>query len=531
MTSQVIEARIAVSGLLAVVFGLIALLVGSTTEAVAAKRLVVALPAEVVNLDPPQYADNNSEHVMSQIFEPFIQIAEDGFRKVPGLLERWEISGNGLVYTFRLRKGVTFHDGSPWTAEVAKFNFDRQMDKNHPYYGMGTWTRAGSYLIPFIERIEVVDEVTLRMVLKARNALILDYLSHGSARMASMEAIKKWGKDFPAHPVGTGPFKFATWEKGVRLVLQRNPSYWGGPPSLDELVFLGVPEAAARFVALKTGTADVTIDVPVDELATLQRDPQFKVELIPSTHVLFVVFNMRTKPLDDVRIRRALNLAVDRETIVNDILKGTGVAARGPISPAFGESFDRTLQGFPYAPDRARQLLREASWPADKVLTFAIPESGGGMQAPQAIGTMIQANLQAVGVRTSIQMFEWGTYLSKFRAADFDLGMLSWNLGSVGDPIVLLSGLLHSGNAPPKGWNSGLYKNAEIDGILDGYRNELVPARRTDLLRQVQRTAQDDPPWISVDHQIFAVATSRKVRNLQVSPNLLLRLSKVDIDG
>ena len=521
-------ARRAVGCALAIPGLLLAMAAG---EASAAKRLVVALPAEVVILDPPQYSDLNSERVMSQIFDPFIQVAEDGFRKVPGLVERWDISSDGLTYTFRLRRGVKFHDGSPWTAEAAKFNFDRQMDKNHPYYGTGTWTRAASYLVPFIERLEVVDELTLRMVLKARNAVMLDYLSHGMARMASMEAIKKWGKDFPAHPVGTGPFRFVSWEKGVRLVLEKNPQYWGGTPKVDELVFLAIPEASARFVAVKTGTADMTIDVPVDELAGLQRDQQFRVDMIPSTQVLFIVFNTKTKPLDDIRVRRALNLAVDKDTIVNEILKGTGVSARGPISPAFGDLFDRNLQGFPYAPDRAKQLLREASWPADRTLTFNVPESGSGMQAPQAIGTMIQANLQAVGVRTTMRTFEWGAYLTKFRAGEYDLGMLSWNLGVVGDPIIMLSGLLHSGGAPPKGWNSGGYAKPEVDGILDGYRNELVPARRGDLIRQVQRLTQDDPPWIYVDHQILPVVTSRKVKNLRVHPSLLFLLVGVDIEG
>jgi peptide/nickel transport system substrate-binding protein len=345
-----------------------------------------------------------------------------------------------------------------------------------------------------------------------------------------MEAIKKWGRDFPAHQVGTGPFRFVSWQKGVRLVLEKNPGYWGGAPRLDELVFVALPEAATRFVAVKTGTADLTIDVPVDELANLQRAPGFRVELIPSTQVLFVAFNMRMKPLDDVRVRRALNLAVDKETIVTQVLKGTGVSARGPISPAFGELFDRSLPGFPYAPDRARQLLQEAAWPADRVLTFTVPESGSGMQAPQAIGTMIQANLQAVGVRTAVRTFEWGTYLARFRAGEYDLGMLAWNLGAVGDPVVMLSGLVHSGSLPPKGWNSGGYAKQELDGLLDAYRRELIPARRAELLRQAQRLTQEDPPWIYVDHQILPVVMSRRVKNVRVHPSLLFVLSRADVE-
>jgi peptide/nickel transport system substrate-binding protein len=517
------------------VFSAIALLfvgilpAGALAPSRPAKRLVIGLSSEPIMLDPGQYQDLQSLRVISQIFEPFIEVAQDSYRKVPGLVERWQVSSDGLIYTFHLRRGVKFHDGSMWNAEVAKFNFDRQVDRNHPYYSMGTWSRAGTYLVPFIEKIEVADEYTLRMTLKTRNSSILDYLNHGIARMASMEAIKKWGREFPLHPVGTGPFKFVSWEKGVRLVLERNPDHWAGPPQIDQLTFVGIPEAPSRLAALRTGTIDVTLDVPVDDLARLQQDSRFQVKMQPTTQVLFIVFNFRSRLLEDRRIRHALNYAVDKEAIVRDILKNTGVVSKGPISPAFKEYFEPQLHGFPYNPARARQLLADSGWPADRVLTFLVPESGSGMQAPQAIGTVVQANLQAVGVRTRIQTYEWGTYLTRFRAPEGDLSMMSWN-PPVGDPVVMLYSLLHTANTTPRGWNAGFYDNPQVDTIIDSYTQATSNFTRAALLKRLQTITQDDPPWVFIDHEVAGLVMARRVKNLSMHPNFMFIITKADVE-
>src|SRR5215470_17669436 len=396
-----------------VALALIAAALVSVALAVPPKdAIVVGLLAEPVTMDPPQISDLNSTRVIKRIFEGLTAQELGTYKIVPGLAQKWDISKDGLTYTFYLRPNVKFHDGTPLTAEAVKFCFDRQMNDQGPFYATGTYPYVKGFL-GNVAGVEVVNPSTVQIRLKAPLTPFLQYLAHQSLFIYSPEALKKWGKDMVKHPVGTGPFKLETWEPGVKVVLARNDDYWGGAPKIRQAIYVPIIEAQARLSAIKTGEIDLTIDVPPDSLDDLRRDPNVVVAESNSSAAWYVALNTRHPILKDKRVRQALNYAVNKDAIIRDILKGTAIVSKSPLSPVYGSYHEDQVTLYPYDPAKAKALLKDSGYPSGFDLTFFVPESGSGMQSPVEMATVIQANLAQVGVRAKIQTMEWGAYLKK----------------------------------------------------------------------------------------------------------------------
>ena len=249
--------------------GLVLLAVVAVSTATAAPpkdAMVIGLLAEPVTMDPPQITDLNSTRVIKRMFEGLTAQELGTYKIIPGLAQSWDISKDGLTYTFRLRPNVKFHDGTPLTAEAVKFCFDRQLNDQGPFYATGTYPYVKGFL-GNVAGVEVVNPTTVQIRLKSPLTPFLQYLAHHSLYIYSPDALKKWGKDIVKHPVGTGPFKLETWEPGVRVVLARNDQYWGGAPKVRQAIYVPIIEAQARLSAIKTGEIDLTMDVPPDSLA------------------------------------------------------------------------------------------------------------------------------------------------------------------------------------------------------------------------------------------------------------------------
>jgi peptide/nickel transport system substrate-binding protein len=474
--------------------GLVLLAVALSSVAVAAPpkdAIVVGLLAEPVTMDPPQITDLNSTRVIKRIFEGLTAQELGTYKIVPGLAQSWDISKDGLTYTFHLRPNVKFHDGIPLTAEAVKFCFDRQMNDQGPFYATGTYPYVKGFL-GNVAGVEVVNPSTVQIRLKSPLTPFLQYLAHHSLYIYSPEALKKWGKDVVKHPVGTGPFKLETWEPGVRVVLTRNDQYWGGAPRIRQAIYVPIIEAQARLSAIKTGEIDMTMDVPPDSLADLRKDPDVVVAEANSSAVWYVALNTRHPALKDKRVRQALNYAVQKDAIIRDILKGTAIVATTPLSPVYGPYHEDKTVRYPYDPEKAKALLKEAGYANGFDVTFFVPESGSGMQSPVEMGTVIQANLAAVGVRAKIQTMEWGAYLKKYLDGP-DMAEMSWN-PSIGDPDHMLYMLLSSDRFPPA-FNAGYYQNPRVDELLRKGRTTIDEKERIPLYREAQRLVTEDAPW------------------------------------
>ena len=505
---------------------ILALGVAAPAVAQPAGTLVVGLVAEPVNLDPAQVTDLNSNRVGRRIAETLVTFPDESTQIVPGLAESWVVSKDGLRYAFKLRKGVSFHDGTPLDAEAVKFSIDRQINPEHPFNKLGKYPFA-NFFFGNIKAVEVVDPLTVEFVLKEPRASFLAVLTAGAASIVSPTAVRKYGQDYALTPVGTGPFKYVSWERGQRVVLEKNPSYWRFPVKLERVIYRPIVEDQARLTELLTGALDLIVGTPPDYVGQLEANPKVTLLKQVGAHVWYLGINNQKKPYDDKRVRQALNYAVNKDAIVRDVLKGTGSLSVGPVLPKTWGA-DGGLKPYPYDPERAKKLLAEAGYPGGFTTTLWVPESGSGMQSPVAMSTVIQSNLKAVGVNVSLQTMEWGAYLAKLRSKEQELFALSWMAGTE-DPDMVMYPLLHSSQWTPNGPNRALYKNEKFDEILHQARLTTDEKKRADLYRQAQRILVDDAPWIFVDHEIQTAAHAKRVQGFKLHPSFDLRIETISL--
>ena len=499
---------------------------GALVAAQPAGTLVVGLVAEPVNLDPAQVTDLNSTRVGRRIVETLVTFPDESTQIVPGLAESWTIGKDGLHYTFKLRKAVTFHDGTPFDAEAVKFSIERQIMPEHPFNKVGKYPFA-NYFFGNVKAVEVIDPHTVDFVLKEPRASFLAVLTASAASIVSPTAVKKLGVDYPSSPVGTGPFKFASWDRGQRVVLEKNPGYWKYPVKIDRVVYRPIVEDQARLTELLTGALDLIVGTPPDFVAQLEGSPRVTLLKQVGAHVWYLGINNQKKPFDDKRVRQALNFAVNKDAIVRDVLKGTGSLSHGPVLPNTWGA-DPALKAYPYDPERAKKLLAEAGYGNGFSTTLWVPESGSGMQSPVAMSTVIQSNLKAIGVNVALQTMEWGAYLAKLRTKEQDLFALSWMAGNE-DPDMVMYPLLHSSQWTPNGPNRALYKNDKYDELLHQARLTTDQKKRAELYREAQRILVDDAPWVFVDHEIQTAAHAKRVQGFKLHPSFDLRVETISL--
>jgi len=493
--------------------------------------IVVGLQAEPTTLDSQQISDYNSHRAAYGIYDMLLRFKDESTEVEPGLAEKWEISESGLEYTLYLRKGIKFHDGTDFNAEAVKFNIDRQIDPNHPYHDTGEFPYA-EFTWGMVDKVEVVDAYTVKFTLKDRFAPFLNHLAMHPAAMASPAAIQKYGRDFSINPVGTGPFKFVSWTPGVEVVLEKNPDYWRGAPNIDRVIYRSIIEDQSRLTELEAGSVNFIVNIPPDDLARLKADPKYTTVEQPGMHTWWVAFNHTKAPFNDVRVRQAMNYAVNKQAIVDNILKGTGTLAINPVPPVVW-SYTADIQTYDYNPEKAKQLLAEAGYPDGFECSFWLPESGSGMQQPVVMGTAMQADWKAVGIDCKIETFEWGTYLEKVivppEEAGFDLMEMSW-IGDNGDPDNHLYILLGGEQWPPHGYNMGFYKNDQVDALLAEARVTLDKAKRTELYQQAQKLIAEDPPWVLIDHEAQIVVMDKSIKSFKLHPTGPFRFDQVWIE-
>jgi peptide/nickel transport system substrate-binding protein len=485
--------------------------------------LVVGLVAEPTSLDPGQLTDINSMKLLGALYDTLVRFKPNSFDLQPGLALSWDMSPDGMSYTFKLRPGVKFHDGTDFDAAAVKFTYDRLLDPNNAYADTGPFPFAAGYYGSIAETV-VVDPLTVRFNLKKQDSALINAFTLNTGRIVSPQAVMTSRKDYAQNPVGTGPFKFVGWDHNVRISLVANPDYWDGAPALSQLIFRPLADEQTRITEFLSGGVDVIFDVPPDNIDQVQNTPAAVFAQQPGPHVWWVTLNTTRPPFDNVLVRQAVNYAVNKDALTQDILKGTGTPAVGPIPPAITWAYTDQVQQYPYNPEQARALLQQSGVLMPINLTFWVTESGSGMQSPKTMGTAIQADLAAVGVNAQIQTFEWGAYLNKYGAglgADAQLAELSWMFDS-GDPAHMLPNNLYGASCSPKGFNGGCYQNSQVDGLMDQALTITDRDQRGGIYRQIQQLVAADAPWIFVDNQIQNMAMTSRVHGLNLHPSFYL---------
>lgn len=482
------------------------LLLGSM--ATAQRILVIAQGTDAVTLDAADSTDSPSATVISHISETLFELTPEGTIE-PLLAESYEVSADGTVWTLRLRQGVTFHDGTPFNAEAVKFNIDRFLDPANAF--------QFRFLLNRVASVEVVDEYTVRFNLSTPFAPFLAHLTHSSVAMQSPTAIERFGEAYRDNPVGTGPFRFVSWEKGQRIDLATYENYWGEKPGIDGVRFLAVPEGTTRMALVETGEAHVAVRVPVQDVERLNANPNITVDNTSSVRTIYIYFNHTLEPFTDVRVRRAINHAVDKELIAEFLLGGAVRPSDAPISPGI---FGYTPVGFyEYDPELARELLAEAGFPNGFTTKLYSP-SGRYLQDIQ-ISEAVQSQLAEVGIIAEIETLEWAAYLEKTREPagvnDVPMAMLGW--GTVtGDADYGLFALFHTSEHVPAGSNRSFYSNPLVDALLDEGRTNPDPAVREQIYADAMQIIWDDAAWLFLHSETQLTAIRNEVQGFVVHP-------------
>ncbi|UWQ62372.1 ABC transporter substrate-binding protein [Leisingera caerulea] len=372
--------------------------------------VTIALQLEPPHLDPTSAAAQAIDSVVySNIFEGLTRFMGDG-SVVPGLAESWEISEDGTVYTFRLREGVTFHDGSAMDAEDVKFSLDRARAEDS--------TNAQKALFEGITAVEPVDPQTVQITLEAPNGSLLFNLAWGDAVIVAPESVD----DIKTNPVGTGAFTFQEWVQGDRITLARNPDYWGDQPALASATFKFISDPTAAFAAMMAEDIDAFDNFPAPEnLPQFEADPRFQVLVGSTEGETILSTNNKQPPFDDIRVRQALAHAIDRQAIIDGAMFGYGTPIGTHFAPHHPAYKDLTGMSA-YDPEQAKALLAEAGFTEGFETTLHLPPPSYARRG----GEIIAAQLAAVGIKAEIINVEWAQWLETvFRGKTFGLTIVS----------------------------------------------------------------------------------------------------------
>ena len=479
-------------------------------------ELRFGLRTEPDNLDPAVTPWAVSHRVMMHVFDTLVwQDPSDlGFK--PGLAESWQASPDGLAYTFKLRRGVKFHDGTAFNAAAVKFSFDRIAD---PETKSGF---AAALLGPYAGA-DVVDEQTIRVRFKVASAGFLDGASQAFLGIVSPAAVKQQGKDFGLRPVGTGPFVFKEWVRQDHITLERNPDYqWAspvfkhqGPAYLDRVVFKIIPEDATRLATLENNETNFIETVPEQDLARLRGDSRFKLVIgqIPGLPI-GVFLNTQKEPTDSLEVRQAILQGLSRADIIKTVYFGAYQPAHGPLGRttlAYNKKVE-TLHPFDRA--RARDILERAGW---KVGAGGIRQKDGkplklefvSSEFFKGLVTVVQAQLREIGVQVEPKLLANPTRLATASKGEMNLANLGW----VASNPAVLGHFFHSKNIGAYNWPR--VKDARVDEMLDRAEASVDVERRKQLYGEVQEFAMQQALFFPVYEQLNFCAARAEVHDIR----------------
>lgn len=487
----------------------------------AAHTLIVGRPTDAIFLDPARPSDNESVEVLEQVYDKLIHHRPGSNTIEPGLAISWEVTDNGRVWTFELRRGVRFHDGTPFDADAVVFSFERQRDPFHPFHRKGKF-QYWQNVFRNVERVEKLGTHKVRVVIERSYAPFAANLAMFPVAIVSPAAVAKWGDDFESHPVGTGPFKFESWERGERIVLEANRDYWGGAPALDRLVFQVIPDPRQRLIALESGAIDIAYAILPEELQFVELHPGLRMHRIPANNVAYLAMNNTHPPFDDRRVRQAVNYAINKEPIVKLVYQGNADPAHGPLPPGqWGYHKPDTI--YRYDPTQARALLEQAAAdgrfdPAVSHVLYVPSTPRPYLPAPERIGRVLQTNLAEVGLKTRIVVQDFRAHLSSVQRGEHDLCLLGW-VGDNGDPDNFLYTLFDQDNTVPGvARNVAFFKDGYVHGLLVQAQESESREEREALYARAQNLIATEAPWVPLAHSKITIAARADVGGVIVNP-------------
>ena len=450
--------------------------------------LIFARGADSQKLDPADVDDGESIKVLVNICQGIVRFKHGTTEVEPCLAPSWTISLDGLTYTFKIREGVRFHDGTPLDAEAAAFSFRRQMDKWHPAHLADATFAYWSAMFNMITAVEVVDPMTLRLRLREPHAPLLASLCIPAAHLISPKFIDQ------RHPVGTGPFRFVEWVPNERIVLEANADYWEGVPKIQRLIFKVVPDSATRLIQLQTDQIQAMDGIDPNDLPIIRRDKSLKLITAQGLNVCYLAFNCRKPPLNDRNLRRVIAAAINKQDIIDDVYRGAAILAKNPLPPFIAGYNDSIPEHVVPDPEEILPIIKRPL--RLDVMTNPRPYLPNPLRAAE----MIKADLAKAGIPVEIVPNEWGAHLSRTSHGEHEMALMGW-VGDNGDADNFLYVLLDKDTTTlGSALNICFWVNDPYHDLMVAARRELDPEKRAALYRRAQEIVFEETPMVPLVH-------------------------------
>ena len=495
-----------------------------------AKTLVYCSEGSPEGFNPALYTSGTTFDASSRpVFNRLVEFERGTTTTVPALAESWEISDDGLTYTFHLRKGVKFQTTKNFTptkdfsADDVVFTFMRQLDKEHPYHKIsgGQYEYFNSMSMPdLLKDVVIVDDHTVKFLLNKPNAPMIANLAMDFASIQSAEygdAMLKAGtpEKVDLEPVGTGPFQLVAYQKDAVIRYKAHPDYWAGKAAIDTLIYAITPDASVRYQKLKAGECQVMPYPNPADLKAMKEDKEINLMEKEGLNVGYLAYNTLMPPFDKPEVRKALNMAINKQAILDAVFQGAGKIAKNPIPPTIW-SYNDAVQDDAYNPEAAKKMLADAGVKDLQTKIWAMPVQRPYNPNARRMAELIQADWDAVGVKAEIVSYEWGEYLKRSKDKERDGAVLLGWTGDNGDPdnfLAVLLGCDGVGSANRANW---CYQ--PFEDLIQKAKTVSDPAERTKLYEQAQVVFKEQAPWATIAHSIVFEPLSQKVIDYRIDP-------------
>jgi dipeptide transport system substrate-binding protein len=496
---------------------------------VSAKTLVYCSEGSPEGFNPSLYTAGTTFDASSHaVFNRLAEFERGTTKVIPGLAVSWTASADGLEYIFNLRQGVKFHSTKDFTpsrdfnADDVIFTFERQRDPNHPYHKVsgGSYEYFEGMSMPsLIKSISKDGPYAVKFVLNQPEApfianLAMDFASIMSAEYGDQMMKAGTPEQVDLSPVGTGPFQLQQYQKDAVIRYKANPDYWDGKAKIDTLIFAITPDASVRYQKLKAGECHVMPYPNPADIEAMKSDGDLNMLEQEGLNVGYLAFNTEKAPFTDKRVRQALNLAIDKQAIIDAVFQGAGKIAKNPIPPTIW-SYNEATKDYPYDPEAARALLAEAGVSGLKTNIWAMPVQRPYNPNARRMAELIQADWAKVGVEAEIVTFEWGEYLKRSKEGEHETVLLGWT-GDNGDPDNFLYVLLGCDAASAA--NRARWCHRPFDDLLKKAKQTADIAERTRLYEEAQLVFKEEAPWVTIAHSVVFMPVRKEVVDYRIDP-------------
>jgi peptide/nickel transport system substrate-binding protein len=485
---------------------LLALLAGGCSgESTDRASLLWARSADSSTLDPAEVEWGEDAKITQNVFENLVTFADDSVELEGRLAEKWTVSADGKTIAFDLRQGVTFHDGSPFTSEAVVFTFNRLLDPGHPQK-----PRAIPYAANFraIEKVAADGPHRAVFTLREPSAVFLHNLALFGAAIVPPGAVRSLGPRFAEQPVGTGPYRFARWDRDQRIVLDRHDRYWGPKPAIPRVIVLPVPSPQTAVQKLQKGEVHVVDHPTLADVESLQKYPMTKVDFETSLNICYLGFNLKKHPYSDLNFRRAVALAIDRRALNRVAYHGLAEPASNIVPPAIWSGFGSS-DDYEHNLEKARLLLSKVKLDSGAVELIHMTWSRPYVPEPGRVAEYLKDALSRIGLEVKLRGYDKGAYTQKYKEESHPMVLLGWN-ADFPDPDNFFYPLLH-GDAIGD-MNSSFFNDPAFNDAVKRSQSELDPSRRKALLQAAYARYREELPTVPLVHVKQAIALARNVK-------------------